>query len=54
MFFAEVVDASSGGFEDPQPEQPEHRYQREVARVRGLPGRGKQCLELEVGESQRR
>jgi PhnB protein len=31
MFFADV---STSGFEDPQAEQPEHRHQREVARVR--------------------
>ena len=34
MFFAEVADVSTSGFEDPQAEQPEHRHQREVARVR--------------------
>ena len=50
VFFAEVGDVRAGGFEDPQAEQPEHAYQREVARVRGLPGRGEQCLELQVGE----
>jgi hypothetical protein len=33
VFFAEVGDVSSGGFEDPQAEQPEHGDQREVARV---------------------
>ena len=54
VFFAEVVDVRSGGFEDPQPEQAEHGDKREVARVRGLPGRGEQCLELQVGKSQRR
>jgi len=54
VFFAEIGDVCSGSFEDPQPEQPEHGDKREVARVRGLPGRGEQCLELQVGESQRR
>src|SRR5215467_15288202 len=47
VFFAEVGDVRASGFEDPQAEQPEHRYQREVARVRGLPGRGEQGLELQ-------
>jgi len=34
VFFAEVADVSAGGFEDPQAEQPEHRHQGEVTRVR--------------------
>src|SRR5690348_3538802 len=34
VFFAEVADVSTGGLEDPQAEQPEHRHQREVAEVR--------------------
>jgi hypothetical protein len=34
VLFAEVADVSTGGLEDPQAEQPEHRHQREVARVR--------------------
>jgi hypothetical protein len=33
VFFAKIGDVSSGGLEDPQAEQAEHRYQREVARV---------------------
>ena len=37
VFLTEVVDVGGGGFEDPQPEQPEHRDQREV----GLVGRGR-------------
>jgi len=32
-FFTEVGDVGAGGFEDPQPEQPQHGHQREVARV---------------------
>jgi hypothetical protein len=54
VFVDEVGDVRAGGFEDLQPEQPEHGYQREVARVRRLPGCGQQCLELQVGEPQRR
>jgi len=50
VFFAEVVDSSSGGFEDPQPEQSQHHHQREVAVVGGLPGGGEQRLELQVGQ----
>jgi len=34
MFFAEVADVSTSGFEDTQADQAEHRHQREVARVR--------------------
>ena len=33
VLLAEVGDVRAGGFEDPQAEQPEHGYQREVARV---------------------
>jgi hypothetical protein len=33
VVFAEVVDVRAGSFEDPQAEQAEHGYQREVARV---------------------
>ena len=33
VLLAEVGDVRTGGFEDPQAEQPEHGYQREVARV---------------------
>src|SRR5437764_522551 len=54
VFFAEVGDVRAGGFEDPQAEQPEHSHEGEVARVRGLPSRGEQGLELQVGETQRR
>ena len=34
VFFAQVGDVRAGGFEDPQAEQPEHGYQREIARAR--------------------
>jgi hypothetical protein len=30
VFLAEVVDVRTGGLEDPQSEQPEHRHQGEV------------------------
>jgi hypothetical protein len=33
VLFAEVGDVRTGGFEDPQAEQPEHGHQREVAQV---------------------
>ena len=54
VFFAEVGDVRGGGLEDPQAQQPEHGHQREVVRVRRLPGRGEQGLELQVGEPQGR
>jgi hypothetical protein len=31
VFLAEVFDIGTGGLEDPEPEQAEHRHQREVA-----------------------
>ena len=34
VFFAQVGDVRTGGLEDPQAEQPEHGYQREIARAR--------------------
>jgi hypothetical protein len=34
MFLAEVGDIRASGFEDPQPEQAEHRHQCEVGRIR--------------------
>jgi hypothetical protein len=37
-----------------QAEQAEHGHQGEIARVRRVPGRGEQGLELQVGESQGR
>jgi hypothetical protein len=54
VFFAEVSDIGAGGFEDPQAEQPEHGYQREIERVRRFPGGGEQRLELQVGKAQGR
>jgi len=51
VFFAEVGDVGAGGFEDPQAEQPEHGYQREVARLPGVAGGGEQGFELRVGDS---
>ena len=54
VFFAEVGDVGTGGFEDPQPEQPEYRHQRESARVRRLTPRSEQRFELKVRETQSR
>jgi len=54
VFFAEVGDVGSGGFEDPQAGQAEHGGEREVAGISGLPGCGEQGLELQVGEPERR
>jgi hypothetical protein len=54
MFLAEVSDVGASGFEDPQAEQPEHGHQREVARVRRLPGGDQQGLELQVSETEGR
>jgi hypothetical protein len=34
VFFAEVGDVGADGFEDPQAQQAEHDYQREVIPVR--------------------
>ena len=52
VFLAEVGDVRAGGLEDPQAQQAEHGHQREIARVRRLPGGGEQGLELQVGEPQ--
>ena len=52
VFFAEIGYVRGGGLEDPQAQQPEHGYRREIARVRRFPGGGEQGLELQVGEPQ--
>jgi hypothetical protein len=39
---------------DPQAEQPEHGHEREVVRVRRLPGGDQQGLELQVSETEGR
>ncbi|WP_281066302.1 hypothetical protein [Nocardia albiluteola] len=44
MFFAEIVDIGSAGFEDPQSQQPEHRHQREIAGVCRISRRCEQRL----------
>jgi hypothetical protein len=54
VLLAEVGDVRAGGFEDPQAQQAEHGYEREIARVRRLPGGCEQGLELQVGEPERR
>ena len=51
VLLAEAGDVRAGGLEDPQAEQ---GHQREIARVRRVPGRGEQGLELQVRESQGR
>ena len=53
VLLAEIGDIRAGGLEDPQAQQAEHGHQREVARVRGLPGGGEQGLELLVREPER-
>ena len=45
MFFSEIADVRAAGFEDPQPEQTEHRDQREVVRVVRQPRGGDQGSE---------
>jgi len=54
VFLAEVADVGGAGFEDPQAQEPEHRDQGEVVRVRGEAGGGEDGLELQVGQAQRR
>jgi hypothetical protein len=46
VFLTEVLDAGAARFEDPKPEQAEHRHQREVVAVRGGAGGGEHGLEL--------
>jgi hypothetical protein len=52
VFLAVVFDVRSGGLEDPQPEEPKHRNQREVAAIGGVPGRGQDGFELQMGQAQ--
>jgi hypothetical protein len=52
VLLADVFDVGSGGLEDPQPEEPEHRDQREVAVMGGVAGRGEDGFELQVGQAQ--
>jgi hypothetical protein len=52
VFLAEIVDVSRAGFEDPQPEQAEHRDHGEVERVGRRPGRDEHRLELQVRQAQ--
>jgi hypothetical protein len=54
VFFAQVGDVRSAGFEDPQARQAEDGHEREVARMRRLAGGGEQSLELQVGEPEGR
>ena len=40
VLLPQIRHVGSAGFEDPQAEQPEHRYQREVVAVRRVPRGG--------------
>jgi hypothetical protein len=53
VLLAQIADAGTGGFEDPQAQQPEHGYQRDVIPVRGLARSGQHGLELQMSESER-
>lgn len=52
VFLAEVGDRHAGGFEDPQPEQAEHRDEGEVVDVGGGAGGGEHRFELQMGQSE--
>jgi len=54
VFVAEVGDVRLGGFEDPQSEQAEHGYEREVVAVGRVAGGGEQGFELQVGQPEGR
>ena len=53
VLLAQVADVSAGRLEDPQPQQAEHGYQREIVRVGRLAGGSQHRLDLQVGESDR-
>ncbi|MER6808212.1 hypothetical protein ABT299_02935 [Spirillospora sp. NPDC000708] len=48
MFLAQIVDVGAGGLEDPQPEQPEHRHQREIDGMGRCACGRQQSLELQM------
>jgi hypothetical protein len=52
VFLTEVVDVGAGGFEDPQPEEAEHRDQGEVAIIDRVAGGSQDRFELQVGQTQ--
>lgn len=52
VFFAEVADVQAGGLKDPECEQTQQTYQREVVGVGGVACRGQHRLELQVRQSQ--
>jgi len=54
VHFLESLDVGTRCFEDPQPQEPEHRHQSEVVDVRRLPASGEHGFELEVAQAQRR
>jgi hypothetical protein len=53
VLLAQVAYVGAGGLEDPQAQQPEHGYQREVMPIPGLTRSGQHGLELQVSESER-
>ncbi|MFC5006758.1 hypothetical protein ACFPIJ_54230 [Dactylosporangium cerinum] len=53
VLFAEIADAGSAGFEDPQAEQAEQCDQGEVVRVGRQSGGGDQRFELQVPQTER-
>jgi hypothetical protein len=52
VHLAEISDVCAAGFEDPQPEQAQHRDQREVVTVCRVPRGRQQGLELQVPEAE--
>ncbi|WP_228819371.1 hypothetical protein [Nocardia transvalensis] len=46
VFFSDIADVASAGFEDPQPEQAQHHHQREVEPIGRVPRRRQQRLDL--------
>jgi hypothetical protein len=51
--FAEALDVAAGCLEHAQPEEPQHRHQRQVEAIGRVPASDQQSLELQMGESQR-
>jgi hypothetical protein len=54
VLLAEVFDVAAGGFEDPQPQESEHRDEREVASFGRGPRGSRECLELKMAQPQGR
>jgi hypothetical protein len=51
VLLTEVFDVAAGGLEEPQPQNPEHRDEREAASVGRGPRGSEQCLELQMTQS---